>query len=118
MQDYKKLTIWVRAHQFVLDIYSTSRSFPEDERYGLTSQIRRASASIVANIVEGSVKGSKADFKRYLHISLGSAAETEYFLLLAKDLGILEAGKHHILAKEVDEIKKMLSGLIKSLAKE
>ncbi len=83
--NYKKLNFYKKGHQFTLEIYKTTIIFPKEEIYSLTSQIRRASTSICANISEGSVK-SQIEFRKYLKISLGSAKECEYWLLLSKDL--------------------------------
>ncbi|MBL7764239.1 MAG: four helix bundle protein, partial [Chitinophagaceae bacterium] len=85
MQNYKDLKVWVKAHAFTLNVYEVSKVFPKDELYSLTSQLRRASSSIPANIAEGCGKNSQGEFAHFLNISLGSANEAEYFLLLAKD---------------------------------
>jgi four helix bundle protein len=82
MQDFKKLTVWQKAHKLTLDLYKLTKPFPKAEIYGLTSQIRRAASSIPTNIAEGSVQGSDAQYARFLHIALGSAAELDYLLLL------------------------------------
>ncbi len=82
---FRQLVIWQRAHELTLVIYDLTKSFPPEERYGLTSQMRRASSSVAANIVEGHAAG-QGNFKRHLFIAKGSLAEVEYFLILAKDL--------------------------------
>ena len=89
--------------------------FPREEAYGLTSQIRRASASIPANIAEGCGRNSKADFARFLNIAMGSASEVEYHLLLAHDLSYLATPDYQRLASQTTEIKRMLAGYIKKL---
>ena len=81
MSDYRKLVVWEKAHKLVLEVYRVTMTFPKEELFGLTSQIRRASASIPANIAEGSGRGSDAEMARFLHIALGSASELEYHLL-------------------------------------
>ena len=86
MEDFKKLKVWSKAHELTLWIYQRTRSFPKDEMYGLTSQIRRASASIGANIAEGCGRRSDAEMRRFIQIARGSASELEYHLLLANDL--------------------------------
>ena len=86
MQDFRDLKVWQKAHNVVLAVYRASAEFPAAERFGLTSQLRRAAVSIPANIAEGCVRSSDADFARFLHISLGSASEVDYYLLLARDL--------------------------------
>jgi four helix bundle protein len=78
MQSFRNLKVWEKAHAITLDLYSASRSFPRDEVYGLTSQMRRASASIGANIAEGSCRKGDAEFGRFLQIAIGSASELEY----------------------------------------
>ena len=82
MKDFRTLKVWEKSHQFTLKIYSLSRNFPKDELFGLISQIRRASSSIAINIAEGCGRGSDADFARFLQISMGSASETEYLIML------------------------------------
>jgi four helix bundle protein len=86
MQNFRNLKVWEKAHTLPLDVYQSSRSFPRDEIYSLTSQIRRASVSIGANIAEGSCRSGDADFARFLQMAAGSASEVEYHLLLAHDL--------------------------------
>ena len=86
MQDFKKLTVWQKAHLLTVAAYKATEAFPKDELYGLTSQIRRACISIPANIAEGCGREGKVEFNRFLQIALGSATELEYHLLLAYDL--------------------------------
>jgi four helix bundle protein len=112
VQDFRELKVWQRAHSFVLAIYNHSQSFPSDERFGLTSQLRRAAVSIPANIAEGAVRSSDADFARFLHISIGSASEVDYYLLLARDLGYGPSTAFTSLNTELQEIKRMLNTLI------
>lgn len=110
MQPYRNLEVWRRAHRLALEVYRLTSAFPESERFGLTSQARRAAASIPANIAEGSVR-SPNEYRHHLRISLGSAAELDYHLLLAADLGLLESNTHQTFEKELDEIKRMLFSL-------
>ena len=112
MKDFRDLLVWKKAHEFTLSIYSASKSFPPDERFGLVSQIRRSAASIPTNIAEGCGKSTDADFNRFLQIAFGSATETEYHLLLARDLAILPDSLYVGLQNDLVEIKKMLSSLI------
>jgi four helix bundle protein len=99
-------------------IYNQTKSFPKEELFGLTSQIRRACSSIPANIAEGCGKTSNADFSRYLQIAFGSANELEYHLLLTRDLEILDKKNHIILEDKLIEIKKMLASLINKIRSE
>lgn len=112
MQNFKDLVIWERAHHFTLKVYEVSRSFPKEEVYGITSQLRRAASSIPSNIAEGCGKNSQNDFAHFLNIALGSANESEYFLILAKDLKYLELPAFEILSSTINEIKAMLISLI------
>lgn len=115
MQDYKTLVVWQKAHQLVLDVYRASRQFPDDELYGLISQIRRSSSSIPTNIAEGCGRGTNADLRRFLQIGMGSAFELEYQILLAYDLDYLDKTLADKLSEQTVEVKKMLTGFIKSL---
>ena len=92
----------------VLRIYALTKSFPEDERFGLTSQLRRAAVSVPANIAEGSKRRTNQDFARFLNISEGSSSETDYLLLCSKDLGYLRESVAEPIAEEIDEISRML----------
>jgi four helix bundle protein len=112
MQNYKDLKVWEKAHQFTLGVYRVSKSFPKEEIYGLTSQLRRAASSIAANIAEGCGKNTKNDFANFLNISLGSSNEAEYFVLLAKDLNYVSLEEYDVLIKLINEVKAMLIALI------
>ena len=87
MQDFRKLVVWQKSHAVTLAVYRFTKAFPADERFGLTSQMRRAASSIGANLAEGSSRGSDTDFARFVQISVGSASEMECHLMLARDLG-------------------------------
>ena len=115
MKDFRNLKVWDKAHKFVLDIYSVTNMFPKVETYGLTSQLRRAAVSIPTNIVEGSSRGSDKDFARFIQISIGSASETEYLLILCYDLKYLNENEFEKLYNEVINIRKMMINLIKKL---
>jgi four helix bundle protein len=112
MQDFRHLKVWERAHQLTLAVYSNTVSFPHEERYGLTSQIRRAAVSIPANLAEGCGRGGDADFKRFVQIAMGSACELEYHLLLACDLKLLKDSTYEDLSREVTGTKRMLASLL------
>lgn len=115
MQNFKELKVWEKAHQFTLKVYEVTRSFPKDEVYGLTSQLKRAAFSVPSNIAEGCGKHSKNEFAHYLNIALGSANEAGYFILLAKDLTYLAADKAELFSTQINEIKAMLIGLIRKI---
>jgi len=115
MEDFKKLVVWNKAHQFTLRVYQHTRKFPKDEMYGLTSQLRRASASIGANIAEGCGRRSDAEMKRFLQIARGSANEVEYHLLLAKDLQYLAEDEFSDLEAKMHEVQRMLASLVQRL---
>ncbi len=112
MQNFKDLKVWEKAHQFTLKVYEVSRLFPREEIYGLTSQLRRAASSIPSTIAEGCGKNSQTEFAHYLNIALGSANESEYFLILANDLGYIEQKDFVPLSVSINEIKAMLISLI------
>jgi four helix bundle protein len=112
MQNYKDLKVWEKAHAFTLKIYQVTKSFPKEELYSLTNQIRRAASSIPANIAEGCGKKTQLELAHFLNIALGSANEAEYFILLSKDLNYLPAGKHVELTDNINEVKAMLISLI------
>jgi four helix bundle protein len=115
MKDYRNYEVWKKAHRLVLEMYKATRSLPPQEMYGLTSQLRRACASIPANIAEGSGRGSDAELARFLNIALGSANEVEYFILLAKDLAFFGLDLYEALTALVTEVRRMLSSLCKKV---
>jgi len=112
MKDFHQLTVWQKSHQFTLDVYAITRNFPKDELFGLTSQIRRSSSSIATNIAEGCGRGSDADFARFLQMAMGSASESEYQLLLSRDLNYIDDKIFYQMNDNVTEIKRMLTSLI------
>lgn len=109
MKDFTELEIWKRSHKLTVDIYRATQKFPKEEIYGLTSQIRRAVSSIPTNIAEGCGRRTNAELANFLNIASGSASEVEYELLLAKDLNYLNDIQYQQFAKEVREIRSMLS---------
>lgn len=112
MQNYKELKAWEKAHCFTLKVYEVSKSFPKGELYSLTNQLRRAAFSIPANIAEGCGKNTQLEFAHFLNISLGSANEAEYFLILSKDLNYLNTEDFKELSEAINEVKAMLIALI------
>ena len=115
MKNFKELKVWQKAHAFTLKVYRAARKFPEAERYELASQIRRSAASVAANLAEGCGRSTDADLARFADISLGSASETEYHLILSRDLGYLGARLFTELESDVTEIKRMLTAYIQYL---
>jgi four helix bundle protein len=115
MKDFKDLMVWQKSHQLTLAVYRATMGYPKHELFGLTSQTRRCSVSIPANIAEGCGRGSDADFARFLQIAMGSSSELEYHLFLAKDLGFLNEAVYAGLNLEVTAVKRMLTALLKKL---
>jgi four helix bundle protein len=109
MRDFLQLEVWKKAHHLTLQVYRVTRDFPQCELYGITSQMRRASASVGSNIAEGAGKHSNAEFLRYLQIACGSASELQNHLILAKDLGFLNEALHRKMDRDVQEVKQMLT---------
>ena len=115
MGDFRNLRVWQRAHQLTLDVYGETRAFPKDERYRLTNQLRRAAASIPANIAEGCGRNGDTELARFLIIARGSASELDYLLLLAHDLGYLKPPRYEPLAADVHGISRMLTNFVDRL---
>ncbi len=115
MRDFKNLNVWRKGHELALAVNAATKKFPKEEQYGLTSQIRRSGVSIPANIAEGCGRESSAEFSRFLQIAFGSASVLEYHILLANDLNFLNTGGYDSLTKDVVEVKKMLTSLIRKL---
>lgn len=115
MKDFRDLKVWEKSHRVALLVYQLTTSFPKEERYGLISQMRRCAASVPANIAEGCGRGSDADFARFVQVAAGSASELDYHLLLAHDLDLLSTSDYRKTNEDVQEVKRMLAGLLKSL---
>ena len=115
MRDFRDLGVWVKAHALTLAIYQATAGFPSEERYGLTSQLRRAAASIPTNLAEGCGRYGDKELARFMAIAAGSASEVEYLLMLARDLHLLQSGRHDQLHGQVTEIKKMLTAFHRKL---
>jgi four helix bundle protein len=115
MKDYKKLIVWQKVHQNVLDVYKLTMIFPKEEQYGITSQVRRSIVSAANNIVEGCGKYTEKDFANFLQQALGSCQESEYLLMLSYELGYLKKDQHEIVNSQVGEVKAMLISLIKKI---
>jgi four helix bundle protein len=115
---WKDLIVWQKAHSLTFHLYSITSTYPESERYNLTSQIRRASTSIATNIVEGHDRSSTNDFLRFLYISRGSLEEVRYLILLSKDLKFIDEKRFQSVEKQCSDLSILLNKLIKSLKKD
>ncbi len=115
LKNYKELKVWQRSYQLCLEIYRITKEFPKEERYGLMSQIRRATVSVFSNIAEGYGRKTTPEYIRFLYIAYGSICELETQVLLSGSLGYIEADKIEILLEGIGEIERMLKALIKSL---
>jgi four helix bundle protein len=111
-KSFKELIVWQKAHQLVLNVYRVTKSFPREEIYGLTSQLRRSFVSVAANIAEGFKKKGTADKLKYMNTAQGSLSETDYHLLLANDLDYFDTSN---LLKDVDEVGRLLESYMKGI---
>jgi len=118
MRDHTKLRAFELADQLALAVYQVTRTFPREEQFGLTSQMRRAAVSVASNIVEGSARHSERDYLRFLDMAYGSARELQYQISLAQRLGFLDNKSHYSLLASSEETSKVLNGLIRSLRRE
>ncbi len=114
MAGYQDLQVWKASMRFALNAYRETKALPSDEKYGLTSQLRRAAVSIPSNIAEGHGRNSPGDLARFCNIALGSLAEAETQVLLARELTYLEQARADELLGQADKIGRMLRGLIRS----
>lgn len=115
MKDFRSLKVWAKAHALTLSTYRTTRGFPKDELYGLTSQMRRCAASVPSNLAEGCGRTSDNDFARFVEMAASSALELEYQLLLSHDLQFIDQPRYRELQAATVEVKQMLASLIKTL---
>jgi four helix bundle protein len=115
VQRFTELKVWERSHLLALELYRQSASFPAEERYGLASQLRRAAVSVPSNIAEGAKRDSNPDYARFLNIAEASLTETEYLLMLSRDLGYVQVERAKALLAEIDAIARMLSVLRKKV---
>jgi four helix bundle protein len=112
MKNFRDLKVWEKSHLLTLDVYRATAKFPSDERFGLISQMRRCAASVPANIAEGCGRRGNGEFHKFLQIATGSASELAYHFMLSRDLGFLDAMTYAEFDSKINEIQKMLAGLI------
>ncbi len=115
MRPHEKLEVWIRAIDFVVAVYKATETFPKEEKFGITSQIRRAAVSVPANIAEGAARQSAKEFLQFLSIAQGSASELETELLIAQRLGYLDAGSYNQMRTALDDVGRMIIGLSQHL---
>lgn len=116
MKDFRRLKVWEKVHCLTLDVYRVTAGFPREEMYGLTSQMRRCSASMGANIAEGCGKQGNNELHRFLYIASGSASELDYHLLLAKDLRYLSEEEYRRMDRSLVEARRMLTALLQKVS--
>ncbi|MCD4833496.1 MAG: four helix bundle protein [Bacteroidales bacterium] len=117
MHNFKELIVWQKARKLVKEIYLILKSFPDEEKYGIVSQIKRASISIPANIAEGAGRNTDNDFCRFLDIANGSSYELETLIILSLDLDFLKESDYNNLINEIEEIQKMIYSLRNKIKK-
>jgi four helix bundle protein len=115
MQHYSKLQVWQRSHKLVLELYRMTQDFPQEERYGLTAQLRRAALSVPTNIAEGSKRAAPRDYAHFINIAEGSLSETEYLLIVSRDLGYVAGETASRCLAEASELLRMLHALRKKV---
>ena len=115
LKNYKELKVWQKAYQLCLEVYKITRGFPSEEKFGLTSQMRRAAVSAPSNIAEGYGRKTTPEYIRSLYFAYGSNCELETQISLSGDLGYMKAQEKEMLQKNIEEVERMLKALIKSL---
>ena len=115
VKDFRELQVWQKAHQLTLAVYKLTASFPREELYGLSSQLRRAGSSIAANLAEGCGRNGDAELARFCSMAMGSASELEYHLLLARDLDLIPPKNYENLHQQTTELKRMLTAFMQKL---
>ncbi len=116
-KSFEDLLVWQKAHAFVLDVYKTTKEFPKEELYGLTSQFRNSARSVPSNIAEGYKKRGKADKLRFFNIAQGSLKESRYYVILSRDLGYINQEKYLELLKQVIDITQLLNSYCNAISK-
>jgi four helix bundle protein len=115
LKNYKELKVWQKSYQLCLEVYRITAGFPKDEKFGLTSQIRRSVVSVPSNIAEGYGRKTTADYIKFLYIAYGSNCELETQIMLSGDLDYIDSDIVKVLMDEINEVERMLKALIKSL---
>jgi four helix bundle protein len=115
MRDYTKIEVWKRSHALVLKIYEITDKFPSEEKYGVISQLRRAALSVPTNIAEGCGRSTETELSRFMDIASGSASEVDYLLFLGMELKYIDSKIYSAISNELTEVRKMLSGYIKTI---
>ena len=118
MRNYRELQVWSKAHSLTLELYRISRSFPRDEIYGITSQMRRAAVSVGANLAEGCGRRTGTELARFVRVAMGSARELDYHLLLCRDLGFMKNDDFERTATGLTEVRKMLTSFLSAVEKQ
>jgi four helix bundle protein len=118
VRNYRDLDVWDKAHKPTLELYRKSRSFPKEKFYGLTSQLRRSAMSVGANLAEGCGRQTTPELARFVRISMGSASELDYHLLVCHDLGFLQPDDYRKMFQELTRIRKMLASFLATLESE
>jgi|SRR5699024_6131606 len=116
MRNFRKLSVWEKSHELTLAIYKSTSSYPKEELYGLTSQMRRSASSVPSNIAEGCGRNTQPQFVRFLNIAFGSASELEYQIILSRDLEFIDSNTFKELSQNTTEIKRMLYSLIQKVS--
>ncbi len=114
---FEQMEVWQLSHQLVLAVYRTTQAFPPDERFGLTSQIRRSALAVPANLAEGGARGHRKEYLQFCYVARGSAAELRYLLRVSADLGYLTIPIFEQVTTQLIRVEQMLNGLIRSLKK-
>lgn len=116
IKSFKQLKIWQKGVEIVKDTYHLTKQFPKEELYGLTSQIKRSAISIPANVAEGFKRYHPLEYKRFLRVALGSAAELETELIIANELGFIRNSELESISEKLDHVSKMISSLVSRLS--
>lgn len=115
MRDFRQLRVWEDAHQLTLEVYRLTKTFPKEELFALTNQLRRASVSVGSNIAEGCGRGSNKDYAHFLQMAIGSAFEVDYQIYLAKDLAYMNDENYKIISGKIDSLKRQFASLLQKV---